>query len=163
MEKLVLLLSAMLASSGSLPSLPSVYQDLVQACNDDNVSVTIDDVTLAEADAGNTNFVFTVTLDVSDPDDDIVIDYTTNDGTASDASDFTANSGTLTFAAGTATLTQTITVQVSGDTTVEGNETFTVDLSLNAGNTGSATITDTQGLGTINNDDNASIRACRTS
>ena len=79
-------------------------------------------------------------------------------GTATVAdSDYTANSGTLTFAAGTGTLTQTITVAVTGDTTIEADETFTVDLSLNAGNTGSAVFADNQGLGTITNDDNASI------
>ncbi len=45
---------------------------------------------------------------------------------------------------------QTVTVQVNGDTTVEPNETFNVNLSSATGN---ATITDTQGVGTIVNDD----------
>ena len=43
-----------------------------------------------------------------------------------------------------------MTVQVNGDTTVEPNETFNVNLS---GATGNATITDAQGVGTIVNDD----------
>ncbi len=47
-----------------------------------------------------------------------------------------------------------MTVQVNGDTTVEPNETFTVNLS-NA--TGNATITDAQGVGTIVNDDVAAV------
>ncbi len=45
-----------------------------------------------------------------------------------------------------------MTVQVNGDTTVEPNETFNVNLS-NA--TGNATIADNQGVGTIVNDDAA--------
>ena len=101
--------------------------------------------------------MFTVTLDASDPDDDIVIDYTTTDGSALQPGDYTTNAGTLTFLAGTAALTQTITVVVNGDTVVEPDETFTVDLSLNAGNTGSAVFTDASGLGTITNDDSANI------
>ena len=57
---------------------------------------------------------------------------------------YTAASSTLTFAAGTATLTQTVTVQVSGDTTVEANETFTVDLSNPSAN---VPVIDVQGNG----------------
>ena len=48
--------------------------------------------------------------------------------------------------------TQTVTVQVNGDTTVEPNETFNVNLSSATGN---ATIADAQGVGTIVNDDAA--------
>ena len=58
-----------------------------------------------------------------------------------------ATSGTLTFAAGTTT--GTITVPVNGDTTVEPDETFFVNLSSPT----NATIGDGQGLGTILNDD----------
>ncbi len=46
--------------------------------------------------------------------------------------------------------TQTISVTINGDTEVEANETFNVDLS-NA--TNGATISDNQGVGTITNDD----------
>jgi hypothetical protein len=56
--------------------------------------------------------------------------------------------GTLTFTSG-GPVTQTITVQVIGDTLVEPNETFFVNLSGAAG----ATIADAQGLGTIIKDD----------
>ncbi|HEV7232959.1 MAG TPA: Calx-beta domain-containing protein, partial [Sphingorhabdus sp.] len=45
---------------------------------------------------------------------------------------------------------QTITIQVTGDTTVEPNENFTVQLSNPSANT---TITDNSGAGTITNDD----------
>ena len=57
--------------------------------------------------------------------------------------------------AGTDAETQTITVEVTGDTVVEADETFTVLLS---GITNSdVTATDASGLGTIENDDAATI------
>ena len=59
-----------------------------------------------------------------------------------------AASGTLTWAAGN-TSSKTINVTVYGDTTVEADETFYVNLSGASG----ATISDSQGVGTIQNDD----------
>ncbi len=56
----------------------------------------------------------------------------------------------MTFAPGDTS--KTVTVQVNGDTAVEPNETFNVNLS-NA--TGNATILDGTGVGTITNDDAA--------
>ncbi|MSO63220.1 MAG: hypothetical protein EXQ50_14240 [Acidobacteria bacterium] len=61
--------------------------------------------------------------------------------------DYQAASGTLTIAAGQTS--QTLAVAVNGDTTVETNETFAVNLS----GASSATIGDTQGIGTIVDDD----------
>ncbi len=78
----------------------------------------------------------------------MTVDFATANGTATAPSDYTANSGTVTFAPGVTS--QTVTVQVNGDTTVEPNETFNVNLT-NA--TGNATIADAQGVGTIVNDD----------
>ena len=56
--------------------------------------------------------------------------------------------GTLNFAAGVNT--QTISVTINGDTKVESDETFFVNLS---GATNGATISDNLGIGTILNDD----------
>lgn len=75
------------------------------------------------------------------------VPYATANGTALAGSDYTATSGTLTFSA--SQTSKTVTVSVLGNTTVEANETFTVNLS---GATG-ATIFDGQGVGTILNDD----------
>ncbi len=61
--------------------------------------------------------------------------------------DYISDSGSLTF--GPLETTKTITVKVCGETAVESNETFFVNLST----PGNATITDPQGLGTIVNDD----------
>ena len=66
-------------------------------------------------------------------------------------------SGVLTFA-GTAGETQTITVVVNGDTTIEANETFTATLGTVIGTTATqsaAITTGAVGTGTIINDDNS--------
>ena len=77
------------------------------------------------------------------------VNYATSDGTATVADgDYVAASNTLHFGANQNT--QTISVTINGDTKVEANETFNVGLS-NA--TNGATISDSQGVGTITNDD----------
>lgn len=78
------------------------------------------------------------------------VNYATANGSAAAGSDYTSTSGTLTFSAGDAT--KTITVATIDDTTVESSETVLVNLS---GATGGATISDGQGVGTINDNDNA--------
>jgi len=116
--------------------------------------ISIDNVTELEGDSGTTNFVFTVTRtgDLTNPSS---VDFTTNDNTTTADSDYEATSGTANFAgesalgAGDGDVTTTISVLVKGDTDVEPDETFTVDLSDSSG----ATIVDGQGLGTILNDD----------
>ena len=78
----------------------------------------------------------------------VTVAYSTADGTATVAdNDYLPKSGTLTFAPGTPT-TQTITIPVVGDTDVEPDETFTVNLS----NPGNASILHGIGTGTILND-----------
>ena len=110
-------------------------------------TVSINDVSLNEGNAGTTAFTFTVTR--SDNIDAISVDFATSDGTATTGdSDYNAAGATLSFLAG-GSLTGTITVQVVGDITVEPNETFFVDLSTCVG----CTIIDNQGQGTIQNDD----------
>jgi Calx-beta domain-containing protein/VCBS repeat protein len=109
--------------------------------------VTINDVSKKEGNKNYTSFVFTVGL--SAPSGKWVsVNFATADGTAmvSD-SDYLGTSGNVSFAPGVTTVT--ITVTVLGDTKKEANETFFVNLS---GAT-NATISDSQGLGTIVNDD----------
>lgn len=115
--------------------------------NDDGVpSISINDVALSEGNSGTTPFTFTVTLS-SASGVPVTVDYATADGTATAGSDYTATSGTLTFAP--SVTSQTITVNVNGDTSFEPNETFFVNLT----NPTNASISDNQGLGTIDNDD----------
>jgi len=116
--------------------------------DDDPVpSLSINDVMVTEGNSGNTNAVFTVTMS-NGSSSNVNVHYATADGTAMQPGDYTYTDGDLTFAPGGA-LTQTITVPVVGDTTVEANETFTVTLSGASG----ATISDGIGQGTITNDD----------
>ncbi|MGH9309639.1 MAG: proprotein convertase P-domain-containing protein, partial [Vicinamibacterales bacterium] len=64
------------------------------------------------------------------------------------SADYLATSGQLVFPPGVTS--RTVSVSVNGDTAVEGNETFAVNLSsVN----GPASIADAQGIGTIVNDD----------
>jgi hypothetical protein len=75
---------------------------------------------------------------------DITVHYATHDGTAQDALDFTATSGDLTFPAGGPT-SQTVTISITEDPAIEGNESFTVALSDATGGSvaspGTATVT----------------------
>ncbi len=115
--------------------------------NDPLPSVSVDDIAVFEGDSGTVNAVFTATL--SHPSVQTVsVAYDTADGSATTAdSDYVADSDTITFSPGTTT--QTITIQVTGDTTIEGDEGFAVNLS----NATNGTIADSQGLCTIIEDD----------
>ncbi|WP_428381880.1 Calx-beta domain-containing protein [Nevskia ramosa] len=119
--------------------------------NDDGVvtpSLSISDVSVTEGNAGTVNAAFTVSLSAA-ASGPVTVAYATADGTATAGSDYVAGNGTLSFAAGTTT--QTVNVLVNGDTVVEPNETFFVNLSAASG----ATIADSQGIGTVVNDDAA--------
>jgi len=120
--------------------------------NDDSTPVlsqlSINDVSVTEGDSGTKNATFTVSLSAASTES-ISVDYGTGNDTATAGSDYTAESGTLTFAAGETS--KTINVAVTGDTTVESDETFNVNLS----NASNATIGDGQGVGTILNNDSS--------
>jgi hypothetical protein len=110
-------------------------------------SIRISDVARAEGQKGTTYFVFTVTLSAS-YDAPVTVNFATADGTARTSNkDYVATSGTLTFAPGETT--RTIVVAVKGDRKGETNETFVVNLS----GVVNALLEDSQGLGTILNDD----------
>ncbi|MGV9009922.1 putative Ig domain-containing protein [Brevundimonas sp.] len=121
--------------------------------NDDAApTLSINDVTLVEGNSGFSNAVFTVTLSAASAQNVTVI-YASSNGTATAGTDYAAASGTLTFAPGV--LTQTISPAVLGDTEVEADETFAINLSgaINA------TIADGAGQGTIQNDDATPVLA----
>ena len=112
-------------------------------------SLSIADVSVTEGNSGSANTTFTVSL--SAPVAQVVTaSWATANGTATAGSDFTASSGTVTFPANSSA-PQTVTVPILGDTTVEPDETFVVNLT---GPT-NATIADGQATGTITNDDAA--------
>ncbi|MCB0188745.1 MAG: hypothetical protein KDE31_30960, partial [Caldilineaceae bacterium] len=114
-------------------------------------TLAIEDVSLAEGDGGTTAFAFTVRLHGAVAGG-LTMDYTTADGSATAPDDYTATNGTLTFS-GVDGETQTITVQVNGDTVAEANESFSVLLSNLQGSEPNIRIGDDTGVGTIENDD----------
>ncbi len=116
----------------------------------DNTQVTINDISIVEGNAGTSIATFTITRSANTGA--FSLDFATANGTATAGSDYVANSGTVTFAVGGA-LTQTVSVTINGDVTAELNETFTVNLSNLVNTSGTATIADAQGQGTITNDD----------
>jgi hypothetical protein len=108
--------------------------------------ISIDDVTQVEGDAGTTTFDFTVSIDVTAA---ATVQVDTADVTTTAGTDYDAIvAQTVTFTDG-GPLTQTVSVTVNGDTDLEMDESFNVDLSAPVG----ATIADAQGVGTITNDD----------
>ena len=84
----------------------------------------IDDTSVTEGDAGETNAGFTVTLSPASGST-VTVDYAAVPGTATSV-DFVAVSGPLSFAPGETA--KPVTVPVIGDTLDEPNETFSVNL-----------------------------------
>src|SRR5690349_18464416 len=112
-------------------------------------NISVNDVSITEGNSGTSIATFTVTR--SGGTAAFAVNYATADGTATAGSDYVAQpTGTLSFAAGD--LTKTVSVTINGDTIVEPDETFFVNLS---GATNGGTITKSQGVGTILNDDTA--------
>jgi hypothetical protein len=115
--------------------------------DDDNRTLSIDDVTVQEGNSGPTTAAFTVTLSRPSSQQVSVNVYTQN-GTATAPGDYAAvPSTTVVFPPGETQLI--VGVTVNGDTTKEGDETFYVKLASPV----NATIADGTGVGTIRNDD----------
>lgn len=119
--------------------------------NDDvavSPGLSISNATVREGNSGTTNATFTITSTLAAPAGGITVDATSADDTAttvdSDYSPILINATIL-----PAMTSTTVTVQINGDTKIESDETFFVNLSNAVG----ATIDDAQGVGTITNDD----------
>ncbi len=112
-------------------------------------TLTIADESAIEGNAGTTDILIAVTL--NNPNGQTVtVNYQVTNGTATLGSDCSviSTSGTMTFFNGGAT-TQRIRVTITGDATIEPDETILVNLS----NATNAALPDHQGVGTIINDD----------
>ncbi|MCA1684281.1 MAG: hypothetical protein LC708_04045, partial [Actinobacteria bacterium] len=115
--------------------------------NDELSSYSVDNVTIAEGNTGSRFAAFTITRSGNTVGAGSV-KYATANGTAVAGSDYTAVALTIVnFAAGETT--KMVTVIITGDAVLEGNEAFTVKLSVPVG----GSISDTTGTGTIVNDD----------
>jgi hypothetical protein len=115
--------------------------------NDDATpGLIVNDVSLPEGNSGDSIASFTVALGAPSAFP-TTVDVATLDGTATQPSDYDAVTTSLTFAPGE--LTKTVDVTIHGDTIVEPNETYTMQLSNAVG----AGITDGVGDGEIVDDD----------
>ena len=119
--------------------------------DDDDVTVTVND---ASADEGK-SMTFTVTLDKA-VQGGLTVTPAFTDVTAVEGTDYTKNTAALSFE-GEASEALTFTVATKEDEVLEGDETFTVGLTVSGAPTGTTvTATDT-GTGTITDDDRAAV------
>ncbi|HEY5723339.1 MAG TPA: Calx-beta domain-containing protein [Allosphingosinicella sp.] len=117
--------------------------------NDDTPVLSIDNVSMTEGDSGTVTYSFTVSLDRPAPTGGVTFDIATADDSATTADgDYVGVSLTgQTIDAGLTTYTFDVTV--NGDTAVEPDELFLVNVT----NVANATVGDGQGSGTIVNND----------
>lgn len=105
-------------------------------------------MTITEGNSGTTKAAFTVSLSAPAQATDVTFDIATQNDTALSGSDYVAR--TLTGQVIPAGQTSyTFEVTINGDTTVEPDETFLVNVT----NVTGANATDSQGVGTIQHDD----------
>ncbi len=126
-----------------------VLQDatgVVTVLDDDQASVSVGDAEGLEGDADTTPLLFAVTLDLAS-DRETRVDWTTVPDTAEEGVDFTPAAGTAVLAAGETRAD--VAVDVIGDTLLEDDETFTVELS----NPVEVAVADATGVGTIRDDE----------
>lgn len=124
------------------------------------VSIAATDADKAEGDSGNSSFTFTITrADGVTGTSDVDYAVTGSGASPADATDFGGSlpSGTVNFLANDTS--KDVTVDVSGDTTDESDEGFTVTLS----NPVDTTIVTATADGNIQNDDVTSISVSATS
>lgn len=112
----------------------------------DPPGLVIGDVSLTEGHSGTRWAIFPITR-TGDITGESAVDWGTVNGTATSPQDFVAASGTAFFMPDQPT--QTVAVRIVGDTVMEENETFSVQLSAAEG----ATVVDGSGTGTIVNDE----------
>ncbi len=125
--------------------------------DDPTPQIVVEDCAAVEGDAGTTPCPFRLSL--SGPKSSTVsVGYATANGTALAGTDYDSASGTVSFAP-LSTGPQTVNVSVRGDTNVELDETFLVNLSGASG----ATLPDAQGVGTLLDDDAPSLSSAELS
>lgn len=121
-------------------------------------SLSINDVTLNEGNAGTTSFTFTVSLTSAAGAGGVSFQYATADDTATlannDYQQVVLTNGSI---ASGQTSTQ-FTVLVNGDVSIESTESFFVNIT----NVTGANVGDAQGAGIITNDDNPPVNCTPT-
>jgi hypothetical protein len=89
--------------------------------------ITIRDVTVIEGNTGKTNAVFVVSL-TAPPTVPVSVAFHTVNGTATAGSDYVAANGVVLFPSSAINLPKPLIVTINGDTLLEPNETFFVQL-----------------------------------
>jgi hypothetical protein len=109
-------------------------------------TLSVDDVSVTEGDAGTTTATFTVSLSAASGKT-VTVGWATADDDAVQPADYTAGSGTLTFLPDDTS--ETFAVSVKGDAVAELDEMFRVTLAAPV----EATLADAAGIGTIVDDE----------
>jgi len=118
--------------------------------DDDGPTISINDVSITEGNSGTKNATFTLTL--SGPSvEAIAVRVETAGGTATASSDYNSINVVVLFQP--TEVTHTVDVQIIGDTNLESNETFFVNIT----EAFATTIADGQGIGTILDDDTPDV------
>jgi len=116
---------------------------------DANASVPllrIDDTSAYEGNAGQTVMVFEVHLTATDHP--LEVQYQVESGTALEGSDYVFSTGTINFAVSAAPQVKTIEIEVVGDTDIEDDEIFWVQL-LGTSESGAGQIVNDDGIETV--------------
>ncbi len=119
---------------------------LVTTSGADLPTLSIDDASVAEGQAGTSTATFAARLSAA-ATSTVTVDFATANRTARAPGDYAPASGTVTFAPGQ--VERPVTVTAAGDTAPEPDETFAVALDDAEG----ARFADAEALGTILNDD----------
>jgi hypothetical protein len=114
--------------------------------SEDLPTVTVGNATVSEGNSGRKEIYFPFELEAAHSEN-VTIAYTTKDGTAKSGSDYEAVSGTIVIPSGTRT--GTVRTWVLGDTAIELDEQFTIEIVAAV----NATADGQFGTGTITNDD----------
>ena len=135
-----------LLGAGSLPAERPLDLNSLQGCQV-APEIRIEDLVVDES-AGTASFI--VNLSAASGSD-VLVDYSTADGSATAPADYTSTSGTLVLLQGE--ISGQIDVTIVDDSLGEGSEFFTLDLT----NAFNAIVIDSQGIGTITDNE---IYAC---
>ncbi len=141
--------SVIVSGGGGYTALGSSLQANGSIQNDDDEpTISISNVSVAEGNSGTSAAVFNVTLS-NKSYLDVGVTYTLVAGTATAGDDYGAATPASPLIIPAGTVDVTISVDVNGDVLNESDETFTVELSL----PDNASIADDSGTGTILDDD----------
>lgn len=145
-------------SSSEYASL-SAQNIAVTAQDDDTAGITVDQSAVAPFSENSGTTTFTVVLN-TEPLTDVVLDVVSNDTTEA-----TVDLANLTFTSGDWSTPQTITVSGVDDLMADGNQTFNIDVSINAltvDTTGYAALTIPSVSVTSSDDDTAGFTVSKT-